>query len=231
MDRFFNDANQSRTLILQIYLSAISGIVPSDIVKSLAAFLDFCYIARRNSLDTQAIADLEAALQRFHRHRHVFIRTGVRDSISLPRQHSLMHYARSIRLFGAPNGLCSSITESKHIEAVKEPWRRSNRFEALSQMIVTNQRLNKMKSARARFTARGMMAGTSVSYTVFERSGGIPVPPPLRSDEDEDNEGNNLGGRRSRSVQLAATAGACDPLINSARHADVASRAWLSYWP
>ncbi|KAJ6617373.1 hypothetical protein B0H10DRAFT_2176466 [Mycena sp. CBHHK59/15] len=27
----------------------------------------------------------------------------------------------------APNGLCSSITESKHIKAVKQPWRRSRR--------------------------------------------------------------------------------------------------------
>ncbi|KAH9028838.1 hypothetical protein EDB83DRAFT_2230010 [Lactarius deliciosus] len=27
-----------------------------------------------------------------------------------------------IQQFGALNGLCSSITESKHIKAVKEPW-------------------------------------------------------------------------------------------------------------
>ncbi|KAH9975649.1 hypothetical protein BJV74DRAFT_862382 [Russula compacta] len=45
--------------------------------------------------------------------------------------HSLEHYRRNIQLFGAPNGLCSSITESKHIKAVKEPWRRSSHFEAL----------------------------------------------------------------------------------------------------
>jgi hypothetical protein len=43
------------------------------------------------------------------------------------------HCIRFIRLFGSPNGLCSSIT----ITAVKEPWRRSSPFTALSQMLAT----------------------------------------------------------------------------------------------
>ncbi|KAF9553018.1 hypothetical protein CPC08DRAFT_728207 [Agrocybe pediades] len=63
-----------------------------------------------------------------------------------------------IREFGAPNGLCSSITESKHIKAVKEPWRRSNHYEALGQMLVTNQRLDKLAAARVDFKSRGMLA-------------------------------------------------------------------------
>jgi hypothetical protein len=61
-----------------------------------------------------------------------------------PRQHSLSHYCLLITEFGAPNGLCSSITESKHIKAVKEPWRRSHHHEALSQMLLTNQHLDKL---------------------------------------------------------------------------------------
>ncbi|KAF8953940.1 hypothetical protein BDZ97DRAFT_1678489, partial [Flammula alnicola] len=44
-----------------------------------------------------------------------------------------------VQEFGAPGGLCSSITESRHITAVKKPWRRSSRFEALGQMLITNQ--------------------------------------------------------------------------------------------
>ena len=62
--------------------------------------------------------------------------------------------------FAAPNALCSSITESKHIKAVKEPWRRSNRYEALEQMLLTNQRLDKVAAARVDFTERGMLAGS-----------------------------------------------------------------------
>lgn len=84
--------------------------------------------------------------------------SGVRpEGISLPRQHALVHYPELIRLFGAPNGLCSSITESKHIRAVKEPWRRSNRNEALGQMLVTNQRIDQLAAARTDYKDRGML--------------------------------------------------------------------------
>ena len=62
-----------------------------------------------------------------------------------------------IREFGAPNGLCSSITESKHIKAVKIPWRRSNRYKALQQMLYINQRMDKLSAARLDFTRRGML--------------------------------------------------------------------------
>ncbi|KAL1718599.1 hypothetical protein EV715DRAFT_291211 [Schizophyllum commune] len=129
--------------LMRVYLAAIVGHVPSDIVKCFAAFLDFCYIARRNAITAPMIDDLRDALRRFHHHHQVFIETGVRpDGISLPRQHALKHYIDSIVLFGSPNGLCSSITESKHIKAIKEPWRRSSRnMAALRQMLLTNVRL------------------------------------------------------------------------------------------
>ncbi|KIK78407.1 hypothetical protein PAXRUDRAFT_164113, partial [Paxillus rubicundulus Ve08.2h10] len=75
----------------------------------------------------------------------IFMETGVQpNGISLPHLHSLKHYIAQIQDFGAPNGLCSSITESKHICAVKNPWRHSNHFEASGQMLLTNQRLDKL---------------------------------------------------------------------------------------
>ncbi|KAF8267266.1 hypothetical protein EI94DRAFT_1581832, partial [Lactarius quietus] len=69
----------------------------------------------------------------------IFKETGVRADISLPRQHSMTHYSMLIWLFGAPNGLCSSITESKHCINMKGPWQQSNWYNALHQMLVTNQ--------------------------------------------------------------------------------------------
>lgn len=81
----------------------------------------------------------------------------------------MVHYFSMIRLFGAPNGLCSSITESKHIKAVKEPWRRSNHFEAIMQMMVTNQRLDKLSAMRVDFVKRGMLEG-STSMCIQESS-------------------------------------------------------------
>ncbi|KAJ7862244.1 hypothetical protein B0H14DRAFT_2246172, partial [Mycena olivaceomarginata] len=113
--------------LILIYLPAVAGYLPSHMVKCLAAFLDFCYTVRRNSITTEDFLKLKDLLGRFHQYRKVFINCGVRADISLPRQHSLLHHIPSIILFGCPNGLCSSITESKHIRAVKEPCRRSSR--------------------------------------------------------------------------------------------------------
>ena len=132
-------------------------------VCTIRALLDFCYIARRDVHDTHTLTALDDALQRFHHHREIFRESGIRMDFNLPRQHSLIHYLKLIRAFGAPNGLCSSITESKHIKAVKEPWRRSSRFEALRQMLLTNQRLDKLAAARVDFTERGMLKGTCLS--------------------------------------------------------------------
>lgn len=133
-------------------------------VRALSHFLEFCYLARRDVLDEDALAQMETALGNFHCDRIVFEHelghSGRTESLfSLPRQHSLNHYIPSIREFGSPNGLCTSITESKHIKAVKEPWRRSSRYNALGQMLLTNQRIDKLSAARVDFTARGMLNG------------------------------------------------------------------------
>ena len=146
---------------MQVYIPAIEGHVPRDMVRALRAFMEFCYIARRDLIDTQSLAALSDALERFHKYRVIFTECGVRtDNFALPRQHSLIHYLALIRAFGAPNGLCSSITESKHIKAVKESWRRSNRFKALGQMLLTNQRLDKLATSRVDFTKRQMLNDT-----------------------------------------------------------------------
>jgi len=106
------------------------------------------------------IKRLEETLGFYHESRQIFIDTGVRKNDQQPPcQHCMIHYAKLIRAFGAPNGLCSSITESKHIEAVKEPWRRSNRFHALIQMLITNQRLDELSAARIAFKSHGMLEG------------------------------------------------------------------------
>ncbi|KAF9236807.1 hypothetical protein BU15DRAFT_88999 [Melanogaster broomeanus] len=64
-------------------------------------------------------------------HRDVIteLTLGVVPTFSLPRQHSM----------------------AKHVKAVKEPWRRSSRFNALGQMLLTNQRLDKLSAAREDF--------------------------------------------------------------------------------
>jgi hypothetical protein len=159
------------TIFIQVYLPAIEGHVPSEMVQALRALIEFIYIARRDIIDSNSLKALDEALTRFHTYRKIFQESGVRPTgFNLPRQHSLIHYYKLIRAYGAPNGLCSSITESKHIKAVKEPWRRSNRFDALSQILLTNQRLDKLAASRVDFADRGMLQGTCLSY-ILEKLG------------------------------------------------------------
>ena len=75
----------------------------------------------------------------------------------MPCQHSLVHYHLNIQEFGAPSRLCSSITESQRITAVKKPWWRSSHFDALGQMLLTNQHLNKLNAVRADFISCRML--------------------------------------------------------------------------
>lgn len=164
----------------QVYLPAIVGYVPTQMVQAIAAFLDACYIARRADLDETSIKSFEDAVEHFHQLREIFRTTGVRPTgFSLPRQHSLVHYSYLAREFGAPGGICSSITESRHITAVKRPWRRSNRYEALGQMLLTNQRLDKLAAARVDFVRRGMLIA---SYNA-------PLAPVLLPHAEDDDEG------------------------------------------
>ncbi|KAF8262450.1 hypothetical protein EI94DRAFT_1773183 [Lactarius quietus] len=102
--------------LMKVYLPAIEGHVPWDVVR--------CF------------HNLEDALVHFHQYCSIFKDTGVCADISLPRQHSMTHYSMLIWLFGAPNGLCSSVTESKHHINVKGPWQWSNWYNALHQMLI-----------------------------------------------------------------------------------------------
>ena len=99
-----------------MYLSAIQGYVPDEMVRALQAFLDFCYIVQHDVHDTKSLEALQDALNWFHKHCEIFQTSGVHpNSFDLPQSHAAVHYMCLIRAFGAPNGLCESIMESKHI--------------------------------------------------------------------------------------------------------------------
>ncbi|KAG2005872.1 hypothetical protein CC2G_002238 [Coprinopsis cinerea AmutBmut pab1-1] len=147
--------------LIKVYLAAITEYVPKKMVQCLASFLEVCYIFRRNAISTTALDQARQELDKFHELRKIFTTTGTRDNLSLPRQHALSHYPSAIEQFGAPNGLCSSITESRHISTVKEPWRRSSRFNALSQMLETIARLDKMSALRSILAKHRLLDGST----------------------------------------------------------------------
>ncbi|KAF8321908.1 hypothetical protein F5887DRAFT_904465, partial [Amanita rubescens] len=177
--------NDSKAL-MKVFLPAINGLVPDEMVKAIAAFLDFCYIVRKPSLDETDLKALDDALERFCKHRTIFIVEGVcPDGINLPRQHSLQHYHRLIQQFGAPDGLSTSITESKHIDAVKKPWRRSSHFEELKQILLINQRLDKLAAFHSRLFGEGLL---DVPLVVPEGTQKIS------NESDSDSDSDNLEG-------------------------------------
>ncbi|KAI6168508.1 hypothetical protein EDD17DRAFT_1772901 [Pisolithus thermaeus] len=88
--------NDSKAL-MKVYLPAIAGYVPNEMLQALSAFMDFCYI----------------------------------------------HYHEAIELFGAPNGLSTSIVESKHIHA------------EMAQVFLVNQWQDKLEQFQAECLAEG----------------------------------------------------------------------------
>jgi hypothetical protein len=50
----------------------------------LRAFLEFCYIAHHDVIDTKSLAELEEALDQFHQYRTIFMECGVHKHFNLP---------------------------------------------------------------------------------------------------------------------------------------------------
>uniref|UniRef100_D8QGA0 C2H2-type domain-containing protein n=1 Tax=Schizophyllum commune (strain H4-8 / FGSC 9210) TaxID=578458 RepID=D8QGA0_SCHCM len=186
--------------LMKVILPAIEGYVPAQMVRAVSSFLEFCYLVRRNTIDEDAITQIQAALERFHRERVVFELEGVRPDggFSIPRQHALVHYVHVIQEFGALNGLCSSITESAHIRAVKKPWRRSNRYNALRQMLVINERIDKLSACRTDFESRHMLSPQ-------QRPIAYDLPLPAATGDDEDDAGASESRKVMGEVILAKT--------------------------
>ncbi|KAH8990067.1 hypothetical protein EDB92DRAFT_1816921 [Lactarius akahatsu] len=161
--------------LMKVYLGAIAGYLPSAMVHCISRFMDACYLACQNAISGSGLDQFRESVAQFHELRNIFITSGVHTSISLPRQHALVHYHFSIQLFGSPNGLCSSITELKHIKAVKEPWHWSSQYKALSQMLQVLLRLEKISALVG--TTASNMAGTTVEDSRENLT-------PLAADED-----------------------------------------------
>ncbi|KAI6155534.1 hypothetical protein BKA82DRAFT_4326700 [Pisolithus tinctorius] len=111
----------------------------------------------------RTLAEINDALGRFHYYREVFRNAGVVDSFSLPRQHAMKHYHHLICQFGAPNGL------------------------SLGQMLLINQRLDKLSAARADFEEHGMLNGTCLMHVleVLGRNASDEAEEPMASYEED----------------------------------------------
>ncbi|KAK0460266.1 uncharacterized protein EV420DRAFT_1620047 [Desarmillaria tabescens] len=190
--RFKQWTGDNSKALMKVYLAAVAEYLPEAIMKALSAFMDFCYLVRRSDFDESTLIQVRETIQRFHHFCEAFKLSGVCDDFSHPRQHAIVHYPSHIMEFGAPNGLCSSITESRHITAVKKPWRRSNHYNALSQMLLTNQHLDKLAALRTDLTQCGLVEP-------------LRAPPADPFDIGMEDEGAVDGERTMGEVTLAKT--------------------------
>ncbi|KAJ3998883.1 hypothetical protein F5050DRAFT_1566185 [Lentinula boryana] len=190
--RFKQWTGDDSKALMKIFLPAVAGYLPDDMMKCLTAFLDFCYLVRCSDIDEISLTAIESTIQMFHHYRNVYETSGVCKHFSVPRMHSMIHYPHLVKEFGSPNGLCSSITESRHITAVKKPWRRSNRYQALGQILLTNQRLDKLAALRS----------TLMDQLLITRSNPLPTDPFVTGKEEV---GPVDSGKALANVKLAKT--------------------------
>ncbi|KAG1862239.1 hypothetical protein F4604DRAFT_1683910 [Suillus subluteus] len=160
--------------LVQTHGQTQADVILDDIDRRIAAVPAFSGLRRfpQGCNFQQWTGDDSKALMKYY---EIFKSSEMILTFSLPRQDSMKHYHTLIRLFSAPNGLCSSITESKHIKAVKEPWRRSSCYKALGQMLVTNQCLDKLIASHQDFRACGMLNGTCLSSVIVALNAQTPT--------------------------------------------------------
>ncbi|KAI6035795.1 hypothetical protein EDC04DRAFT_2868768 [Pisolithus marmoratus] len=104
-------------------------------------FLKFCYLICQNVITKQTLAEINDVLRCFHHFCKVFQNAG--------------YYHYLIYQFGVLNGLCSSITKSKHVK-----------------MILINQRLDKLTAMHVYFEGHCMLNGACLSKA-FENIGAL----------------------------------------------------------
>jgi hypothetical protein len=79
---------------MKVFLPAIEGHVPGDMVCAFYALLEFCYLVQRNVITEDTLNQIQDALGCFHCYRKIF--GLVVPTFSLPRQHSMTHYVYMI---------------------------------------------------------------------------------------------------------------------------------------
>ena len=167
-------------------------------VQCIQEFVKCCYIARCNAITASDLNAFNQHLEQIYQLHNLFIETGVCASISLFCQHALMHYSSKVERFASPNGVCSLIIESTHINAVKEPWQCSNQNDPLPQMVWTISWLHKLDALCHVFENCSMLDRKLSNYTWVFISGNLP---PIHhygaqkdKEEDDDEEDYNDRG-------------------------------------
>ncbi|KAF8439424.1 hypothetical protein L210DRAFT_3402238, partial [Boletus edulis BED1] len=81
-----------------VFLGALVGVIAKHCVLHVASCLiDFVYLAQYQSHTNMTLATLQDVHDEFHRLKDIFIQLGCREHFNIPKFHSLMHYADTIK--------------------------------------------------------------------------------------------------------------------------------------
>ncbi|KAA1474227.1 hypothetical protein DENSPDRAFT_866389 [Dentipellis sp. KUC8613] len=140
-------------------LSRVSGTEHRDICRILLGLVldlplpnghDPSRLVRAYPMHTNETLDaMDAALQRFHDNRSIFVDLGIRSDFNIPKLHELRHYSTSIKLFGTTDNYNTETWERLHIDLTKNAWRNTNTKDAYPQMTGWVQRTEKMHQHKA----------------------------------------------------------------------------------
>lgn len=118
----------------KVFLGILAGLVDSDTLLAVRAFLDFTYYAQYHSHTTETLRRMQKSLDEFHAHKNAFVEAGIREHFNIPKLHSLLHYLETIWALGCLDGLNTESSERMHIDFAKRAYRASNRRDYIAQM-------------------------------------------------------------------------------------------------
>ncbi|KAF5354527.1 hypothetical protein D9757_014017 [Collybiopsis confluens] len=106
----------------------------TNILREFSCLLHFIQLAQYPSHDQDTLGYMKDELDNWHKYRSYFIHHGPRDHFNIPKFHSLLHYADSIRWLGTTDNYNTEAFERYHIDAAKQGWEASNKRDHFPQM-------------------------------------------------------------------------------------------------
>src|SRR6201996_6178064 len=131
----------ARVLLGVVVNLALPGVWSSAcLARIVRALLDFIYLSQYPVHTTASLNAMDTVLRRFHDDKDVLIELGVREHFKLPKLHSLLHYTRSITLFGTADDYNTEQSERLHIDFTKKAYCASNFKDESKQMTTWLER-------------------------------------------------------------------------------------------
>lgn len=114
-----------------------------EITLATRALLDFIYLAQLPSHTDDTLSMFEAAYDKFHKYKNVWIKNGGRqgekgnviEHFNIPKLHTARHLAEQVRDKGTADNYSTEVVEHLHIDTLKEPYKATNRKEWKRQTV------------------------------------------------------------------------------------------------